>query len=376
MAYDFKAATLSTNGLILALGTTAEVQNGLIGVCGTTEWLSRLSNKGYNAGPTGAWKGEWISVYQYLYYGAGRCFIGGTGSSGGYTAFSMTNTPLHNSTITEFDVVFDSGNTFSAGAAAHIAKSRQDCVALVGNQADITNISGTYTGHSTDFQGFTTGSTEYISYIGGRKQIDVKSINTNWRSSYFVTNCSSDIAGIMAYNSGISDVSVVVAGLGTNKAIKNVVNLTQQYSDDESSILTTANVNPIRQFAGVGIFMMGNKTFKNDANTVLNRLNIMVTINYIKRSLKNILREYLFSSNTAALRSTITRRISTFFDGLYVFSAAGGGTYSVVCDGTNNVNLNTLVVDITLTIAPSAESITLNIVNGDDGTTISSTTIS
>lgn len=377
MAYDFKAATLSTNGLILALGTTAEVQNGLIGVCGTTEWLSRLISKGYNTGPTGAWKGEWISVYQYLYYGAGRCFIGSTGACGGYTGFSLTNTPLHNTAITDFDVVFDcGGSTFSAGAAAHIAKTRQDCIALIGNNADIYGIDNPFTGQTTYFQGFTSGSTEYIAYIAGRKQIDIKSIYSGWRSSYITTNCSADVAGLMAYNSSDSDISTVVSGIGNNKAIKNVINLTQQYSDAEAASFINGGTNPVRQFAGVGVFLMGNKTYKNNSTSILNRLNIMITLNYLKRTLKPILGEYLFKPNSAAIRSEVRARVNQFLSGLYIFSVAAGGSYVVVCDATNNSNPNTLTVDVTVTIAPNIESVTLNIVNSEDNTTISTTTIS
>ena len=96
MPYNFKAATLSTNGLIPTLGITAEIEAGLMTVANKTEWLSKLSDKGYSTGPTGAWKGEWLSVYQFLDYGYGTCYVGGTGSTGSYTGFSLASTPLHN----------------------------------------------------------------------------------------------------------------------------------------------------------------------------------------------------------------------------------------------------------------------------------------
>ena len=377
MAYDFKAGTLSVNGLVYTLGVTAEKESGLLTVADKTSWLTTLAKKGYTTGPTGAWKTEWLSVYQYLDYGFGTCYVGGTGSTGGYTAFSMTNTPLHNSSLVNMDVVFDCGTTFSAGAAKHIAQTRQDCVALIGNKSDITNISATYVssgGITNDF-GITTGNSEYVAFIAGRKQIDTK-ISAAWPSSYITLNMSPDIAGLLALNSNNTNILTVVAGQGTTKSIKNAVSLTQYFSDADATNLTTNNINPIRQYPGSGIFLMGNKTFKNDSNSAVNRLNVSVLVNSIKRTLSPILRKYLFTENNQSTRSLVYNDVTTSLS--TIFTSLGTSTiqYAVQCDADNNLSATVLQVDVRLTIPAISETITLTIINNDDGTTISSTTIS
>lgn len=377
MAYDFKAGTLSTNGLIPALGTTAEVQSGLMSIGNKTAWLNKLTSKGLSSGPTGAWKNEWLSVYQFLDYGYGSCVVGGTGSTGSYTAFSLTNTPLHNTSLVELDVVFDCGNTLSANAAISIANSRQDCMALVGNKSNISNISATYVasgGITNDF-GITANNSEYVAFIAGRKQIDNRvSSSLNWPSSYITLNCSADIAGLMALNSNLTDISTVIAGVSTTKTIKNVISLSQILSDTEAENLKNNNINPIRQYSGIGVFLMGNKTYKNDSTLITNRLNVMVTLNYIKRNVKTILQEYLFGPNNAAIREMITNRVTNFLKDLYIFSSIGGGTFTVTCDTTNNtaetIAQGKLIVDINLVLPPSTETITLNVVNTEDGSTV------
>lgn len=379
MAYNFKAGTLSTNGLVVTLGVTAEKELGLIQINNANDWINRLNKNSYTTGPTGAWKNEWLSVYRYLTYtDTGTCFIGGTGSTGSYTSYSLTNTPLHNTALVDMDVVFDAGNTFSAGAAKNIALARQDCVALIGNKSDLTSITSSYVasgGITNDF-GITANSSEFACFVAGRRQLDLKTIYAAWRSEYIITNFSADVAGVMAKNSYLTDVSTVVAGIGSTKTINNVINLTQQLSDTDALNLNNNNINPVRQFAGLGTYLMGNKTFKNDSTSALNSLSVTLTINYIKRNLRTILSEYLFAPNNATTRNAITSRVNSFLNNLYIFSPAGGSSYSVICDSTNNTTSSTnLVVDVQLTLATAISTITLNIVNSEDLTTITSYTV-
>ena len=382
MPYDFKAGTISYNGLILALGVTSEKEKGLMEITSKDSWITKLRQKSFLTGPTGDWKNEWHSVYQFLDYistGQGRCYVGATGSTGSYTGFSLSNTPLHNTSLVELDVVFDSGNTFSAAACANIANTRKDCLALIGNIQNLTDIDAVYDSEAADF-GLTFANSEYVSLIGGRKQIDNR-IDTSyaWPSQYITLNCTSDVAGLMAKNSNLTDISTIVAGVGETKRFNNVITLTQTLTDTEVDNLKINNINPIRQFTGFGTYMMGNKTYKNDSTLVTNRLNIVVTLNYIKRNIKNILREYLFGPNNERVRSTVETRLSTFLSKLFMFTAAGGGTAVVVCNDTNNgpeiIAQGKLVVSVRLTIPPSTESIELNVVNTEDGSTIYDVTI-
>lgn len=137
------AGMISTNGLIPLFGTTgsigiSEQETGIMTVPSYNNWITRFNSSSYKStGPTGAWAGEWWSVYNYLQYG-GICVVGGTGSTGDYYSpnggLCAGNTPLHNTNLINLDVVFDSGNTLSAFHASSVANTRQDCLAFIGNQ--------------------------------------------------------------------------------------------------------------------------------------------------------------------------------------------------------------------------------------------------
>jgi hypothetical protein len=379
MPYNFKAATLSKNGLVVNLGTTTEAQLGYMTVNTANDWVGRLTTNGksYTTGPTGAWKNEWLSVYQYLDYGNGICYIGGTGSSGGYTAASTTNTALHNKSLFNFDVVFDCGNTFSSSGAKNIAQTRQDCVALIGNLSNISNISAGYSNEATDF-GITSADNEFIAFFAGRKQIDtrVRTTLTTWPSSYVYLNTTADVAGIMATNANIFNIFTPAAGVSTTKYMRNVVQLEDYYSDDDNTNLLTNNVNPIRQYPGFGIVLTGNKTYKNDSTNVLDRLNVIVTLNYMKRGLKEILNSYLFQPNNATTRTSVTAAVAGFLNTSLRSINQTSMTYTVVCNNENNTDASTtLNVKVILTIPALSETIILTIVNSDNGNTLVSVSV-
>ena len=198
------AGMVSFNGLIPLFGITgsvgtSEVEKGVMVVPNLNDWIARLNKTAFKTiGPTGPWATEWWAVNNYLLYG-GSCIIGGTGSTGDYFHASgllgITKTPLHNKALTNVDIIFDSGNTFSAGAAADAAVNRKDCIAIIGNYKKITGIplSGAYATKSTDF-GVATNS-EYVAYVAGRKKFTAGAATTvNIRES----NLSPDIAGCFA----------------------------------------------------------------------------------------------------------------------------------------------------------------------------------
>ena len=133
------AGVVSFKGLIPIFGTTgingttAETDIGIMTIPSYNDWVSRLNSSVYQStGPTGAWAGEWWAVYNYLQYGGG-CLVGGTGTTGDYYGgvggvLTASNTPLHNKSISSFDVVFDAGNTFLL--KQHIVLLRPDEIVL------------------------------------------------------------------------------------------------------------------------------------------------------------------------------------------------------------------------------------------------------
>jgi len=352
-------------------GTTAETDIGIMTVPSYNDWVSRLNSSPYQTtGPTGAWAGEWWAVYNYLQYG-GVCLVGGTGTTGDYYGgtggvLTASNTPLHNKSISTFDVVFDAGNTYSAQAAYSIATTRRDCIAYIGNYQNITGLplGATYSGQTADF-GVTQGATgtEYVSFVAGRK----KFLSDVGQSTgvVFTTNLSPDAAGCAARTARSNNVWTTPAGKIRGR-ILGVISLQQNFTTSDSDYLYAGKVNPVKTFPGEGTFLMGNRTSYTSTG-VLGSINVVAMVAYLKKQLLNIANSLLFEANTADLRQ---RYISIAVPILESIKAGSGiSAYTIVSDSSNNtpttMAANKLIVDITLKPTTTAEIITITVVNSD-----------
>lgn len=363
------AGMVSFNGLIPifgltgANGVTSETEIGLMTVPTLNNWLSRLAINGYGtSGPTGAWAGEWWSVHNYLQYG-GICIVGGTGSTGDYYSstgvLTASNTPLHNKSLVNIDVVFDSGITKSAEAAISIATTRQDCMAIIGNYKKLTGVPGlnaTYSTKSTDFG--VTFESEYVSYVAGRKKF-VAGVGNN--VNILEANLSPDAAGCMARTLRDSFRWSSPAGK-TRGRILGVVNMQQTFGETDAAYIYAANINPVVVFPGEGTFLMGNKT---STTGTLQRLNVSNVVIYIKNEILKITQKVLFEINDSITRQRVISESRPLLDSI----RAGGGisNYRIVCDETNNtaqtIAENKLIVDVYIQPTNSVETIQVTIIN-------------
>jgi len=370
------AGVVSFNGLIPIFGTTGangtaqEVQTGLMNIPSYNDWVARLNSSSFQTtGPTAAWAGEWWSVYNYLQYG-GICLVGGTGSTGDYFSASgvltASNTPLHNKNISTFDVVFDSGNTYSAQAAYSIATTRKDCIAYIGNFQNISGLplSTTYSGQTGDF-GITLGitGTEYVSFVAGRKKF-VSDVGQSTGVIY-QTNLSADVAGCSARAARSNNVWTTPAGKIRGR-ILGVVSLQQNFSTADSDYLYAGKVNPVKTFPGEGTFLMGNKTSYSGTG-VLGSINVVAMLAYLKKELLNIANSFLFEVNTPELRQQFISGAVPILESIK--SGNGIYSYTIISDSSNNTSTtiaaNKLIVDVILKPTAIAEIIVITVINSD-----------
>ena len=370
------AGVVSFNGLIPIFGTTGangtdqEVQTGLMNVPSYNNWVARLNSSIYQTtGPTAAWAGEWWSVYNYLQYG-GICLVGGTGSTGDYYSatgvLTASNTPLHNKNISTFDVVFDSGNTYSAQAAYSIATTRKDCIAYIGNFQNISGLplSTTYSGTTADF-GIIQGNTgtEYVAFVAGRKKF-VSDVGQSTGVIY-QTNLSADVAGCSARTARSNNVWTTPAGKIRGR-ILGVVSLQQNFSVSDANYLYAGKVNPVKVFPGEGTFLMGNKTAYSGTG-VLSSINVIAMMAYLKKELLVISDSQLFEMNDSESRQSFISSATPILESI----KSGGGIiqYTITCDESNNtptiISQGKFVADITLKPTATAETIIINIINQD-----------
>ena len=87
----------------------------------------------------------------------------------------------------------------------------------------------------------------------------------------------------------------------------------------------------------------------------------------------------MYQSNTETTRSLVSGTIDAFMKDLYIFSQVSGGTYTIICDSTNNtattIQQGQLVVNITLSLPMYIDTIILNVTNSLDGETAFTVTL-
>ena len=363
------AGMVSFNGLIPLFGTTgangvtSETESGLMTVPTLNNWISRLASTSFStSGPTGSWAGEWWAVHNYLQYG-GSCIIGGTGSTGDYYSptgvLTASNTPLHNKSLVDLNVIFDSGITKSAEAAISIATTRQDCLAIIGNYKKLSGVPGLAAAYSTksDDFGFTLNS-EFVAYVAGRKKF-VAGVGNN--INILEANLSPDVAGCMARSARDSYIWAPPAGK-TRGRILGVISMQQTFSETDLNYIYAGNVNPITVFPGEGTFLMGNKT---SGSGTLERLNVSNLVIYIKKEVLKIAQGLLFEINDSTTRQRMVSESRPILDSIK--SSGGITNYRIVCDETNNtaaiIAQNKMVVDVYIQPTNTTETIQVTIIN-------------
>ena len=364
------AGVVSFNGLVNLFGKTgsngtSEVEIGLMGISTVNDWFGRLfSSAAGKTGPTGAWAGEWWAVHNYLQYG-GLCLIGATGSTGDYYAsngvLGITKTPLHSKALAKIDVVFEAGNTFSAGAAASIATTRKDCVAMIGNNIKITGVPGLAAAYGTQITDFGVSHTsEYVAYIAGRKKFTA---GVGTTINVLEANLSPDVAGCAART--VRDATLWASPAGkTRGRILGVVSMQQNFGETDASHLYSGNVNPVIVFPGEGTFLMGNRTSYSGTG-ILTGINGAFLSAFLKKELVAAAETILFEANDEVARHKVIALTTPILER----AKAGNGvsSYRIVCDETNNtaeiIAAGKLVLDVYIQPVSTAETLVITIIN-------------
>ena len=377
MPQDLKAGMVSYNGLVPLFGITgsngtSETETGLMTVSSLNNWLGRLSDSQFStSGPTGAWANEWFSVWNYLQYG-GSCVVGGTGSTGAYYTqngtLGTTSTILHNNNQVQLDIVFDGGNTFSSAAAASIAQTRTDCLAVVGNYQDISslNLASAYDGFTADFGAKNTS--EYVVYVAGRKKFTYVS---NGVATVYEGSLSPDVAGCFARTAKTDNIWVTPAGYVRGR-ILNVLYMTQKFSDSDATYFGQGGVNSIYSLPGEGTFLLSNFTSNTSATSAKKQISNMMLSLYLQKQLISVLKRYLFTQNNASTRQQVINSSTPILDSILANGAIS--SYLLTCDESNNtaavVAAGNLILDVTIGLVVPATTVTVRVINSATGEVI------
>ena len=384
----------SFNGLILALGNTAERKNGTMEVNSVGDWIQKLNSPDpmestiYNVagtkygsdspnfgggtaarwplGPTGNWKNEWWSAHNYLQYG-GLLIIGGTGSDIN-TTMSTSSTPLHNKQ-TDLDVVFAGVGDGSAGSTANqiaaansIAQDRLDVVAVFPDLSMGGEDGTTISTDATIPTSVTQNEFSIVAY-GTKHHLDIgrgTDLNTN---TLVKTNVSADVAGCIARNDRLGDPWTSPAGFEHGQ-ILDVIRLTKNPTDAEQDTLYDAKINPVVTFPGEGTVLFGDKTCK-AATSTLSRINVSRLFIYLKKTIGQAARSLLFKQNDEITRAQFVNAVTPILN--RVKATRGISDFRVVCDETNNlpglVDANQFIADVFIKPTTSINYIHLTFTN-------------
>ena len=381
----------SQNGLMQALGTTADVKQGFMRVGSLAELMERLTCKEgfatsgwygdqpstsrpaqgaagatgprWPAGPTGAWKYEFWAAHNFLQYG-GSLVIGATGSESFSAAPTAGANSLHDKSI-PLDVVFAAtggvgdANLDYSTVASTIATVREDCVAVVPD---------TKSGTTVTSAAVPTGavSNEYtICVFGSKKHLGInrteQGIDAN--ANLLSTHCAADVAGCIARTDRLSDPWMSPAGFNRGQ-ILDVVRLEYNPSESEMDTLYDAKINPVVTFPGEGTMLFGDKTLK-VATSTLSRINVSRLFIYLKKVIGSAARSKLFELNDFETRSSFINAVTPVLN--RVKARRGLYDFRVVCDESNNtpnlIDSNQFIADIYIKPAKSINFIKITFTN-------------
>jgi len=389
-----RAGMVSLNGLIGAVGNTADWKNGIMQINSVGEWIGRLNSTetvpgattgnvngnsnmpfyhttgaggGGNtfaggtfarwpSGPTGPWKSEWWAAHNYLQYG-GVLVIGGTGTIEN-TSISTSSTGLHDKTV-PLDLVFASGSS-DVGYATDIASRRKDCIAVcpaTGATPSAAEVSGSQT--ADEFN---------VSVYGNKKHLGInQGLREDSLDDLITTPLAADVAGCMVRTDGVADPWWSPAGFKRGD-ILGVVRLENNPSDAEMDTMYDKKINPVVTFPGEGTVLFGDKTLASPSST-LSRINVSRLFIYLKNTIGAAARDKLFELNDFETRMSFINAVNPLLK--RIKASRGVYDYRVVCDESNNtdalIDANQFVADIFIKPTKSINFIRIRFVNKNTG---------
>ena len=374
-----RAGAYSFNGLLLALGNTAERQQGTMTVSSPNDWIAKLATReaigvdpdnndhwsGDNAagttgaawpyGPTGAWKNEWWAVHNYLQYG-GICIVGATGTDSNRSEPTASANALANRSL-PLDVIFAAtGGSSQVNLVSTVATARGDCVGVVPDDSGGTwNVTPEHQGNADEFN---------VCVFGSKKHLDIgRGVDNTGTTSLVETSCCADVAGAIARTDRDAAPWFSPAGFKRGTVL-DVVRLAYDVDEGEQDTLYDLKINPIVAFPGEGTVLFGDKTGAANTST-LSRINVSRLFIFLKKTIGAAARDKLFELNDSITRASFVNAVSPVLESIR--ARRGIYDYRVVCDSSNNtdalIDANQFIADIFIKPAKSINFIRITFTN-------------
>ncbi len=143
---------------------------------------------------------------------------------------------------------------------------------------------------------------------------------------------STYIPSVLAYTEIVTQPFYAPAGV--NRGVLNVLEPVFKLNQTDRDKLYRAKINPITFFTGYGTVIWGQKTLQT-MTSALDRINVRLLLNTIKRWIEGYGKVALFDNNTSTLRSIFTNNVQAFLDNIVKLN--GLYDYRFQMDDLNNL---------------------------------------
>ena len=340
------------DNLVDIFGVTLERNNKYMTVESAGSWVSKLNGTtfgGTGSGPTGEWRNDWYSAYNYLLYG-------------GLLRITNDTTALYDETIV-LDSAFTSSITeIQAGWVKNMCNARTDLVGIIGvTYQGYTG--GTVTSGVTAYPpGADSAALNTIMLVGGEKV--ALGLSNTGVENYVDVPLAGDVAGCLVRTDREAKQWFSPAGTRRGRVL-NTVRLKKNPTASEQDNLYTAKINSVIGIVGSGTFLFGDITREAAATSTLTRINVVRLINYIKKTLGRTAFGVLFEVNDVITRSLFTNAARGFLQ--QIQDGRGLYGFKIVCDESNNpgaiIDANQFVADVFIKPTKSINYVKLVITN-------------
>ena len=342
----------SGENLVSVFGVTAEKDNKHMILESAGAWVSRLNGTtfgGTGPGPTGEWKTDWYSAYNFLLYG-------------GFLRITNDATALYDENFVIDSVFTSSVGSTQASWVVSMVDQRPELIGIIGVTYDGYTGGEVPAGLTFIYPVGATVSNNRVMLVGGEKV--ALGLSNATTETYVDIPLAGDVAGCLVRTDRESKQWFSPAGTRRGR-ILNIVRLKKNPSAIEQDRLYTAKINSVIGVAGSGTFLFGDITRESVATSSLTRINVVRLINYIKKSLGRTAYGVLFEVNDDITRSLFANAANGFLG--QIQDGRGLYGYKVVCDASNNpasiIDSNTFVADVFIKPTKSINYVKLVITN-------------
>jgi hypothetical protein len=200
------------------------------------------------------------------------------------------------------------------------------------------------------FDSTTTGTGSYINVQNTATSFDTRALNNTFAAAYFPDVVMPDPASGKRITVPASVASLAAIGYndkvaypwfapaGFNRAALNFVSLTRtRVNQSEREKLYQVRVNPIVKFPNEGYVIFAQKTLDGD-QTSLDSINVQRMVMDVERQVIDIGNRLIWQQLTPALYQEFVARVTPVLS--LVQSRGGLRQYKIVCDATNNTDLD------------------------------------